>query len=151
MGRPNTQRNKGQMGRWRTELLKLQRISIPRCYKPEGFGHVTKTELYNFSDASTLGYGQSSYLRLIDENDQVHFAFVMGKSRVAPLKPVTVPRLELTAAACSLRISRQIQKELEYNMDEVYYWTDSKVVLGYIYNESRRFQPNTRNPRPHQQ
>ena len=119
--------------------MKLQHISIPRCYKPEDFGHVTKTELHNFSDASTLGYGQCSYLRLIDENGQVHCAFVMGKSRVAPLKPITVPRLELTPAVCSVRISQQIQKELEYNVDEVYYWTDSKVVLGYINNESRRF------------
>ena len=101
--------------------MKLQRISIPRCYKPEGFGHVTKTELHNFSDARTLGYGQSRCLRLIDENDQVQCAFMMGKSRVAPLKPVTVLRLELTAAVCSLRISQQIQKELENNMDEVYY------------------------------
>ncbi|XP_044185248.1 uncharacterized protein LOC122965286 [Acropora millepora] len=63
----------------------------------------------------------------------------MGKSRVAPLKPITVPRLELTAAVCSVRISQQIQKELQYNIDKVYYWTDSKVVLGYINNESRRF------------
>ena len=63
----------------------------------------------------------------------------MGKFRVAPLKPVTVPRLELTAAVYSMRISQQIRKELEYNMDEVYYWTDSKVVFGYINNESRRF------------
>lgn len=136
---PIPSETKAKWERWRTELLKLQRISIPRCYKPEGFGHVTKTELHNFSDASTLGYGQCSYLRLVDENGQVHCAFVMGKSRVAPLKPVTVPRLELTAAVCSVRISQQIQKELEYNIDEVYYWTDSKVVLGYINNESRRF------------
>ena len=63
----------------------------------------------------------------------------MGKSRVAPLKPVTIPRLELTAAVCSVRISQQIHQELEYRIDEDLYWTDSKVVLGYLSNKSKRF------------
>jgi len=63
----------------------------------------------------------------------------MGKSRVAPLKPVTIPRLELTAAVCSVRISQQLRRELERTIDQEYFWTDSKVVLGYIANESRRF------------
>ena len=59
--------------------------------------------------------------------------------RVAPLKPVTIPRLKLTAAVCSVRISQQLQQELEYTIDQGYFWTDSKVVLGYIANESRGF------------
>ena len=63
----------------------------------------------------------------------------MGKSRVAPLKPVTIPRLELTTAVCSVRISQQLHRELEYRIDKDFFWTDSKVVLGYISNESRRF------------
>ena len=63
----------------------------------------------------------------------------MGKSGVSPLKPVTIPRLELTAAVCSARISQQIHRELEYRIDEDFYWTDSEVVLGYLNNESTRF------------
>ena len=63
----------------------------------------------------------------------------MGKSRLAPLKPVTIPRLGLTAAVCSVRISEQLHRELEYHINQEYFWTDSKVVLGYISNESRRF------------
>ncbi|KAK3754031.1 hypothetical protein QZH41_020297 [Actinostola sp. cb2023] len=79
------------------------------------------------------------YLRLVNENQRIHCAFVTGKSRVTPLKPVTIPRLELTAAVCSARISQQLHQELEYPIDQDFYWTDSKVVLGYIHNESRRF------------
>jgi len=75
----------------------------------------------------------------VNENQRVHCAFVMGKSRVAPLKPVTIPRLEPTAAVCSVRISQQLRRELECIIDQEYFWTDSKVVLGYIANESRRF------------
>ena len=95
--------------------------------------------MHHFSDASVQGYGQCSYLRLEDEAHNVHCAFVMGKSRVAPLKPVTIPRLELTAAVCSVRISQQIHRELEYRIDEDFNWTESKVVLGYLNNESKRF------------
>ncbi|KAK3755825.1 hypothetical protein QZH41_003462 [Actinostola sp. cb2023] len=130
---------KARWEKWRTELINLQRISIPRCYKPQDFGQVVTAELHHFSDANVKGYGQCSYLRLIDENQRIHCAFVMGKSRVAPLKPVTIPRLELTAAVCSLRISQQVRRELTYHIDHEYFWTDSKVVLGYVSNESRRF------------
>ena len=125
--------------RWRSDLLEVQHITIPRCYKPDNFGRVVNAQLHHFSDASVKGYGQCSYLRLVNENQRVHCSFVMGKSRVAPLKPVTIPRLELTAAVCSVRISQQLQRELEYTIDQEYFWTDSKVVLGYIANESRRF------------
>ena len=125
--------------KWKAELLQLRRISIPRCYKPENFGRVVRTKLHHFSDASVKGYGQCSYLRLIDENQRIHCSFVMGKSRVAPLKPVTIPRLELTAAVCSVKISQQLRQELQHQIDQEYFWTDSQVVLGYISNESRRF------------
>ena len=98
-----------------------------------------KTELHHFSDASNKGYGQCSYLRLTDEQGKIHCSFVVGKSRVTPLKPVTIPRLELTAAVVSVRVATQLAKELRLENVEQIFWTDSKVILGYISNESRRF------------
>jgi len=100
--------------KWRADLLQVQRISIPRCYKPENFGRVVNAQLHHFSDASVKGYGQCSYLRLTDEHQRIYCSFVMGKSRVAQLKPVTIPRVELTATVCSVRISQQLRQELEY-------------------------------------
>ena len=125
--------------KWTADLLNLQQISISSFYKRENFGPVVRTELHHFSDASVKGYGQCSYVRMTDEQQRIHCTLVMGKSRVAPLKPVTVLRLELTAAVCSVRISQQLRRELSYHVDQEYFWTDSKVVLGYISNESRRF------------
>ena len=61
------------------------KYQIPRYYKPNHFGQVIRVELHFFSDASVQGYGQCSYLRLEDEAHNAHCAFVMGKSRVAPL------------------------------------------------------------------
>ena len=126
--------------RWKADLKNLAKLSIPRCYKPLEFGPIKKCELHHFSDASTEGYGQCSYLRLISERNQVHCSLVTSKARVAPTKVTTIPRLELNAALVSVKMSNLLQEELQYeNLDE-YFWTDSKVVLGYLNNESRRFQ-----------
>ena len=63
----------------------------------------------------------------------------MGKSRVAPTKITTIPRLELTVAVVSAKVAVMVQKELNYVNMKQYFWTDSKVVLGYINNDAKRF------------
>ena len=95
--------------------------------------------MHNFADASTSGYGQCSYLRVKDEDENVHVSLVMGKSRVAPTKITTIPRLELTAAVVSAKVAVMVQEELNYTKLKQYFWTDSKVVLGYINNDAKRF------------
>lgn len=126
--------------KWRSEIFELSSLHVDRCYKPEEFGTVKTADIHHFSDASNSGYGQCSYLRLVDVNDKVNVAFLIGKSRVAPLKQVTIPRLELTAALLSVRISSLLSNELEIDIDKHVFWTDSRVVLGYISNEAKRFQ-----------
>ena len=91
------------------------------------------------SDASQVGYGRCSYLRVVDKNGRIHCSLVMGKARVAPLKTVTIPRLELTAATVSVKVASMLKEELDYDGLQDFYWTESKVVLGFINNESRRF------------
>ena len=63
----------------------------------------------------------------------------MAKSKVAPSKPITVPRLELKAAVLSIKVGDMLSRELEYENMESIYWTDSTAVLGYISNDSKRF------------
>ena len=126
-------------GQWRNSLHHLEKLKIQRCFKPHMFGELTSAQLHHFSDASDHGYGQCSYLRLTDDAGQVHCSFVMGKARVTPLKPVTIPRLELTAALLSVRISASLREELEYDQITEVFYTDSQVVLGYIKNDARRF------------
>ena len=125
--------------KWRRELPVLEKLSVPRCYKPTDFGRIASAELHHFSNASVHGYGQCSYLRLKNDQGQIHCSFVLGKARVTPLKPVTVPRLELTAAVVSIKSSEQLQRELDFEELEDVYWTDSQAVLEYIANETRRF------------
>ncbi|XP_023932720.1 uncharacterized protein LOC106173712 [Lingula anatina] len=78
---------------WRLGLRSLESISLKRCYKPPEFGSVSITEMHHLHDASAGGYGECSYVRLMNERGQIHCCLLMGKSRVAPLKAVSIPRL----------------------------------------------------------
>ena len=98
---------------WRNKLPKLENVKVNRCYKPGNFGKVMKAEVHLFSDASEEGYGQCSYLRLIDEFGTIDCSLLIGKSRVSPIKYVLIPRLELTAATLSIKMSKLIKKELD--------------------------------------
>ncbi|KAL5010875.1 hypothetical protein ScPMuIL_013180 [Solemya velum] len=124
---------------WLHELKDLEKLQLKRCYKPESFGEVVSCQLHCFSDASDQGYGMVFYLRLIDCDGRIHCAFLLGKSRVTPLKTITVPRMELTAATGAVKLSKSVIEELDYKIDRVVYWTDSMSVLGYISNETTRF------------
>ena len=94
-----------------------------------------------FSDASKIGYGNACYLRQEYEDGEIEVSLVMGKSRVAPLKPTTVPRLELTAATTSVKLAAMVNEELKYGEDvQLKFLTDSTIVLGYINNLQTRFR-----------
>lgn len=125
--------------RWRSNLISLDKFEVPRCMKPNQFGPIEKIEMHHFSDASENGYGQCSYLKMINRTGNIHCSLVMGKARVTPLKHVTIPRLELNAALVSAKISNFLKKELKYPHVEEHFWVDSKIVLGYLNNEAKRF------------
>eukprot|EP00112_Aurelia_sp_Birch-Aquarium-sp1_P003366 Seg1376.1 transcript_id=Seg1376.1/GoldUCD/mRNA.D3Y31 product="Solute carrier family 35 member F5" protein_id=Seg1376.1/GoldUCD/D3Y31 len=125
---------------WLAELQTLQEFSVDRCFKPETFGEPNMTELHHFSDASEAGYRAVSYIRMTNNKGAVHCAFVTGKSRLSPLKYMTIPRLELSAATVAVKLDQKIRKELDCEIKKSIFWTDSQAVLRYIYNENRRFQ-----------
>ncbi|KAG1930139.1 hypothetical protein F2P79_022561 [Pimephales promelas] len=125
--------------KWQNDFVNLEKVDIPRCYVPANFGKIVKTEIHHFSDASTCGYGQCSYLRMISEKDEIHCTFLVGKARVTPVKITTIPRLELTAAVVSVKMINMLREELDLTNVDEFFWTDSKVVLGYINNDARRF------------
>ena len=129
-----------QWGKWETKLQLLDQISLDRCFKPINFGTVDESTLHHFSDASEYGYGQVSYLRLVDNIGRIHCSLVIGKARVAPLKSMTVPRMELVAATLSVKMSVLLKKELQIPIKKEIFWTNSELVLAYIRNEAKRFK-----------
>ena len=107
---------------------------------PRTFGKVVSSQIHHFSDASIKGYGTVSYLRQEDENGKVHCCILLGKSRLAPLKTISIPRLELSAAVLAVNTDKLLRNELDISLDESVYWTDSMLVLQYINNKDKRFQ-----------
>lgn len=105
---------------WLQDLQNLASVKIPRCYVPLNF-KVQHYKLHHFSNASVSGYGTCSYLRAISKSGEVHCSLVMGKSRVAPTKVTTIPRLELSAAVVAVRTSDMLKKELEVECLQEYF------------------------------
>ena len=118
----------------------LKDTKLRRCYKPEGFGQMVSCSLHHFSDASQNGYGQVVYVRLVNATGKNHCSLFIAKSRVAPIKYTSTPRLELAAAVLSTKMSAIIRKELKYQDLVEYYRTDSQVVLGYLRNTHKNFK-----------
>ncbi|KAK7938715.1 hypothetical protein WMY93_002041 [Mugilogobius chulae] len=125
---------------WLEDLHLLEHWEVSRCLKPVDFGDLASAQLHHFADASEEGFGTVTYLLLHDISGRVHCAFVMGKARVAPLKPVTIPRMELTAAVVASRMDKLWKKELQMELKDSVFWTDSTSVLKYIKNETSRFK-----------
>lgn len=123
---------------WLNGLPKLSQMSMGRCVR-RGSGKIVSSEIHHFCDASQSAFGAVSYLRQVDSDGQINCSFLLGKSRLAPLKQVTIPRLELAAATMSIRLNKVLKKELEIPIDTISFWSDSMTVLRYIGNESRRF------------
>ena len=107
--------------------------------QPRSFDNIVSRQLHHFSDASQSGYGAVTYLGIVNGDGQIHCAFMIAKSRLTPLKTISIPRLELSAATVSIRLDRMMRKELQLPIDASYFWIDSTSVLKYINNEDKRF------------
>ena len=77
-------------------------------------------------------------MKLITE-EGCDVSFLLGKAKVSPVHGHTIPRLELCAAVLSAEIADLAKEHLNIPSSDIYYYTDSKVVLGYLSNEVRRF------------
>lgn len=124
---------------WRESLHDLSKLHIPRSYTATSLSNAVHTELCVFSDASTKAIGVVAYLRTIQAEGQVEVGFILGKAKLAPQSEPTIPRLELCAAVLAVEVAELIQDELDLKLDEIKFYCDSKVVLGYIYNQTKRF------------
>ncbi|GFY43591.1 integrase catalytic domain-containing protein [Trichonephila inaurata madagascariensis] len=105
---------------------------------------MSKFEIHCFSDASKSAYGTILYLRFVTCNNEIETSFICSKSRVAPLKSLTLPRLELTAALLSDRLAKQVSSCLKFDAN-IYYWTDSLILYYWIRDDSSAFKLYVKN------
>ena len=109
--------------RWEQKLKGVENIHISRCIKPHMFGEIVETSLHHFSDASEQGYGQCSYIRLVNDEGKIHCSLLVGKSRITPENFLPIPKLELTAAVLSVKMAclftNMIKKKSEFSTSTI--------------------------------
>ena len=101
---------------------------------------MVQLELHVFSDASQCTYGAVVYIRYI-LNKSVTCNFVLGKSRLAPIRKssMSIPKLELQAGVIAAPLKTTVMEEINLEIKKVFFWCDSKTVLNYIRNEHSNF------------
>ena len=124
---------------WIRFVRQLDKIKIQRSIRIEDENEIGRTELHVFCDASEIGYGAVAYAWRIPVDKVPYSVLLFCKSRVAPIKSVSIPRLELSAAVLGIKIGEVIKKALPDTFSEICYWTDSMIVRYYVQNTSTRF------------
>ncbi|XP_013171141.1 PREDICTED: uncharacterized protein LOC106120362 [Papilio xuthus] len=141
--------------KWLNDLKVLAQLRIPRWYNNTGTwsdcypqtesgdpDRIINTEMHIFCDASLKAYAAVVYWRFIRTDGKVFVCFVTSKSRVSPLRPLSVPRLELQAALLAARLASTVRTEhTDITPTRRYFWTDSKTVLQWIRSDPRTFKP----------
>ncbi|CAG7701870.1 unnamed protein product [Allacma fusca] len=126
---------------WQTWLETLEKINtneVPRCYHFKLL-EADVIQLHIFSDSSEEAFASVAYLRIIF-GPTISTAFVLAKTKVAPLKPISIPRLELQTAVVGTRLARTIKKELNFRAHSAHFWPVSRIVLCWIRSDARKFK-----------
>ena len=114
----------------RTQFKVLDSLRIPRRIIPTN--DLNQLEIHGFCDASERAYGACIYMRSLSVDGSIASNLVFAKSRVAPIKQTTIPRLELCGALLLSELLEKVRKALNLNASRYSLWTDSTVVLGWL-------------------
>lgn len=115
--------------------LKLDLLKCKDIQRPRWIGYVkqhTHVSIHGFSDASERAYAAVIYLRTIDITNGIQIQLITSKTKVSPLKKISIPRLELCAAVLTTNLLDKVMQTLEFSNYEVYAWTDSSPALAWI-------------------
>ncbi|KAF8795015.1 hypothetical protein HNY73_002917 [Argiope bruennichi] len=123
---------------WCNEIRTLKEIVIPRnCLQDCG---KRLAEIHIFCDASLRAYGATSYTRYVDNTGKRRVSFLMSKNSVAPLKTLTLHRLELMAAVIGVRLAKFLEGVYYKIVGKFIFWTDSQIVLYWIRGNAKRWK-----------
>ena len=130
----------GKACKWLEELPNLPSVIVPRSLKLSE-EEVVSSALHVFVDASPATYGATAYARYIYQSGLISGRMIASKARAAPLKVVSLPRLEMMGAIVGLHLSGSISTVLEFLIKQATFWSDSMDVLRWIQRPSRQFKP----------
>lgn len=123
--------------KYQSELHFIENISITRRLT---FDHSVSAQLHAFSDSSEKGYAAAVYLRIETQSD-TYCHLVIGKSKVSPLKRITIPRLELCGAVLAANLLHFVVNTLKprITIENSYAWSDSTTALAWIRSSPHRW------------
>ena len=98
-------------------------------------------ELHAFGDASEVAYASAVYLRVVHEDGKVSTSLVMSKTRVAPVRNITLPRLELMAAVITARLCSYVKGAIDCPINRIVCWTDNSSTLHWIRGAASQWKP----------
>ncbi|XP_018405248.1 PREDICTED: uncharacterized protein LOC108781691 [Cyphomyrmex costatus] len=119
-------------------LFLVNNIVLPRWIGTTST--TVQTELHGFSDASNKAYAAVIYVRIINQNGECHSALLMSKTRVAPIKRLSTPRLELCGAILLARLISKLSSLQEFKETLRFCWTDAGVVLAWLKVQSSHWK-----------
>ncbi|XP_065077557.1 uncharacterized protein LOC135700826 [Ochlerotatus camptorhynchus] len=124
---------------WLKVLPEVAKVEIPRCYRTAtSVGGSNEVQMHIFVDASEKGFAAVVYLRF-KEGPIIETALVGSKTRVAPIKFLSIPRSELQACVIGVRFANSIAQSLSIKVNRRYFWTDSSDVISWLKSDHRRY------------
>ncbi|XP_037823160.1 uncharacterized protein LOC119611586, partial [Lucilia sericata] len=119
------------------QVENIRDLQIPRWFN---FNVEDRIELHGFADSSELAYSTAIYIRVIKPDGSITTSLITSKTRVTPIRQITLPRLELCAAHLMVKVMVKVKQALELQNVPTYGWTDSTVVLAWLSDHPRRWK-----------
>ncbi|XP_055527264.1 uncharacterized protein LOC129719873 [Wyeomyia smithii] len=126
---------------WASLFQDIGEIRIPRCYfRNATVRHYQNLQLHIFADASEVAYAAAAYFRITNPDGIVECTLVAAKTKVAPLKPLSIPRLELRAAVLGVRLMQFVEQSHSVKIQQRFLWSDSTTVLSWLRADHRKYK-----------
>ncbi|XP_059062116.1 uncharacterized protein LOC131854947 [Achroia grisella] len=123
---------------YRNELCLLTNLQIPRWINSRADDKLV--ELHGFSDASNVAYAAVVYARIVSRNGVIHVNLLTSKTKVAPVKQISIPKLELCGAVLLAKLLLEVSTVLTVPKENIHAWTDSTVVLAWLRSHPSRWK-----------
>ena len=119
------------------DMYELEKVHFKRCVRPDTA--IGNPILVMYADASNAAYATCAYVRFKLQSGTYSSQLLTAKSRIAPIRQITIPRLELCAAVLSVILRKVIEKETRFVFESVLHLIDSMIVRSQIQKESHGF------------
>jgi hypothetical protein len=119
-------------------LSQVNEITVDRLVLATG--QPTEIQLHGFCDSSEKAYGACLYLRSVNQQGEITTKLLCSKSRVAPVKKITLPRLELCGALLLAQLLQKTIPALNLKIDRILLWTDSTIVLSWLATSASKWK-----------